>query len=114
MEKWDAPDGRGVLTVTIFTGPDELLGWSRGASDHRETMVPAGCTGGAAVLRQYRVPAAWNQPAPGAERRADTYNAYLELALGPMQRLAFEAIARDTTDRAALVPILQSACKLDR
>jgi hypothetical protein len=113
MEEWGAADGRGVLVTTIVTGPDQLRLWSLGATDMRERNVAAGCTGGATVLREYRVPAAWNQPAPGTERRADTYNAYLELALGPMQRLALEAVARDATERATLVPILQSACKTD-
>jgi hypothetical protein len=113
MQTWNAPDRRGVLMATVVTGPDDLWASSRGATDLRETTVAAGCTGGAALLREYRVPAAWNQPAPGTQHRADAYNAYLEVPLGPMQRLAFEASARDTAERATLVPILQSACKLD-
>jgi hypothetical protein len=114
MEEWDAPDGRSVLVTTIVTGPDQLRVWSPGATDMREITVAAGCAGGAALLRDYRVPAAWNQPAPGTERRDDTYNAYLEVPLGPMERLALEVVAKDTTERATLVAVLQSACKFDR
>ena len=114
METWNAPDRRGVLIATIFTGPDEPWAWSPGATDVRETTVPAGCAGGTALLREYRVPAPWNQPGPGTMSRADAYNAYIELPLEPMQRLALEANARDTTERATLVRILQSACKPDR
>jgi hypothetical protein len=114
MEEWDTPDGRGVLVAMHFTGPDEPRAWSRGATDVRETTAAAGCAGGTAVLREYRVPAAWNPPTPGTERSAETYNAYLEIPLDLMKRLTFEAAARDTAERALLVRILQSACKLDR
>ncbi|MFN2566644.1 MAG: hypothetical protein ABR499_16730 [Gemmatimonadaceae bacterium] len=60
MEEWDMPDGRRVLVTTHTTGPDEFQAGTRGATDLRESVVPAGCLGGTALLRQYRVTAVWN------------------------------------------------------
>jgi len=113
-ETWKTPDGHAIIETSLHEGPDQARAWARGATELRETTVTGGCTGEMALLRQYRVPAVWNRPEPGTDRRADTYNAYIELPIGPMRRFTLEAIARDTTERAKLIPVLQSACRVDR
>ena len=109
-EYWNAPDGRPMLEMMVYTGPDEPEAWAGRATDVQTIRVSAGCAGDTAVLRQYRVPAVWNRPEPGAGERADTHNAHIVVSLGALRKMTIEVVGRDTVERAALIPILRSAC----
>lgn len=122
MEEWRrAPGGRWALIAALFAAPN---GWPTLATDvadlHHSAVEAAGGPEGAAVLREYRVPAdtAPVLRAPGNERfrgfGLSPEKAELVVQLGPATWLVLAANVEDSAHRPEMIRILRSARWVDR
>ncbi len=121
MEEWRRAPGRWTLIAALFAAPN---GWPTLATDvvdlRHSAVDAAGGPEGAAVLREYRVPAdtAPVLRAPGNERfrgfGLSPEKAELVVPLGLGTWLVLAANVGDPDHRPQLIHILRSARRVDR